>query len=42
MNAFTPSDRLHRLVKQAVDSGAVSSIAEAEALFSWLSRRLHV
>jgi hypothetical protein len=33
MTAFTPADTLHRLVKQALDSGAASSIAEAEALF---------
>jgi hypothetical protein len=34
MTAFTPSDTLHRLVKQALDSGAASSIAEAQALFA--------
>src|SRR5262249_40660029 len=33
MGHFTPSDTLHRLIKQAIDSGAASSIAEAEALF---------
>jgi hypothetical protein len=33
MNAFTPAETLHRLVKQAMDSGATSSLAEAEALF---------
>ena len=33
MNAFTPADTLHRLVKQAIDSGAASSLAEAEDLF---------
>lgn len=33
MNAFAPADTLHRLVKQAMDSGAVSSLAEAESLF---------
>jgi len=33
MNAFTPADTLHRLVKQAMDSGAASSLAEAENLF---------
>src|SRR5215471_12138376 len=33
MNAFTPADTLHRLVKQAIDSGAAASLAEAEALF---------
>lgn len=33
MNAFTKADTLHRLVKQALDSGAAASLAEAEALF---------
>jgi hypothetical protein len=33
MTVFTPADTLHRLVKQALDSGAAFSIAEAEALF---------
>jgi hypothetical protein len=33
MNAFTPADTLHRLIKQAIDSGAAASLAEAEALF---------
>lgn len=33
MNAFTPADTLHRLVKQAMDSGAASSLTEAENLF---------
>jgi hypothetical protein len=32
MNAFTPAETLHRLVKQAMDSGAVASLAEAESL----------
>src|SRR5689334_17998689 len=34
MTAFAPADTLHRLVKQALDSGAASSVAEAEALFA--------
>jgi hypothetical protein len=34
MTAFTAADKLHRLVKQALDSGAATSIAEAEALFA--------
>jgi len=34
MTAFTPADKLHRLVKHALDSGAAASIAEAEALFA--------
>jgi hypothetical protein len=33
MNAFTPADTLHRLVKQAMDSGTAASLAEAEDLF---------
>jgi hypothetical protein len=33
MNAFTPAETLHRLVKQAMDSGAAASLAEAENLF---------
>ncbi len=43
MTAFTPADTLHRLVKQALDSGAASSIAEAQALFAGyrLALRLH-
>jgi hypothetical protein len=32
MNAFTPADTLHRLVKQAIDSGAATSLDEAENL----------
>jgi hypothetical protein len=34
MTAFTVADKLNRLVKQALDSGAAASIAEAEALFA--------
>ncbi len=34
MTAFTAADKLHRLIKQALDSGAAASIAEAEALFA--------
>jgi hypothetical protein len=34
MTVFTPADTLHRLVKQALDSGAAASIVEAEALFA--------
>jgi hypothetical protein len=33
MNAFSAADTLHRLVKQALDSGAATSVADAEALF---------
>src|SRR5882724_12618815 len=33
MNAFSPADTLHRLVKQALDSGAATSVADAQALF---------
>lgn len=34
MNGLGPADSLHRLFKQAIDSGTVESIAEAEALFA--------
>lgn len=34
MTAFTAADKLHRLVKHALDSGSAASIAEAEALFA--------
>jgi hypothetical protein len=33
MSAFAPADTLHRLVKQALDSGQAASIDEAEAIF---------
>lgn len=33
MSARVSADTLHRLVKQAIDSGAASSVAEAHALF---------
>ncbi len=33
MPTFAPADTLHRLVKQALDSGAASSLAQAEAMF---------
>src|SRR5436305_13509218 len=33
MVTFGPADSLHRLVKQAIDSGQAKSIAEAEAKF---------
>jgi hypothetical protein len=33
MTIFTTADKLHRLVKHALDSGAASSLAEAEAMF---------
>lgn len=33
MAAFTPADSVHRLVKEALDSGAAASLAEAEAMF---------
>jgi hypothetical protein len=42
MTAFTPADKLHRLVKQALDSGAAASIAEAEALFAGYRLALHI
>lgn len=34
MTAFTAADKLHRLIKHALDSGAAATIAEAEALFA--------
>jgi hypothetical protein len=34
MTAFTAADSLHRLVKQALDSGAAASLAGAQALFA--------
>lgn len=33
MTAITSPDSLHRLVKQAIDSGAAATVAEAQALF---------
>lgn len=33
MNAFTPDETLHRLIKEAMDSGIAASRDEAEALF---------
>lgn len=33
MTAIVSADSLHRLVKQAIDSGAAATVAEAEALF---------
>src|SRR5712691_9282770 len=33
MTEFSRADTLHRLVKEAVDSGAASSLAEADAMF---------
>jgi hypothetical protein len=32
MSAFTPADRLHRLVKEALDRGTARSLEEAEAM----------
>ncbi len=34
MNSHNLAESLHRLVKQALDSGAASSVAEAEAMFN--------
>lgn len=42
MTAFTAADKLHRLVKHALDSGAAASIAEAEALFAGYRLALHI
>lgn len=33
MDSFTPADRLHRLIKEALDRGTVGSVEEGEALF---------
>ena len=33
MSSFTPAETLHRLVKEALDSGAVGSLAEAVSMF---------
>ena len=33
MTKMISADSLHRLVKQAIDSGAAASVAEAQALF---------
>lgn len=33
MSSFTPAESLHRLVKEALDSGAASSLSEAKAMF---------
>lgn len=33
MTDFSPADMLHRLVKEALDSGTAASLAEAEAMF---------
>jgi hypothetical protein len=32
-NIFTPADTVHRLMKEALDSGAAASLADAEAMF---------
>jgi hypothetical protein len=42
MTAFTAADKLHRLVKQALDSGAATNLAEAEALFAGYRIALHI
>ncbi len=42
MTAFTAADKLHRLVKHALDSGAAASVAEAEALFAGYRLALRV
>ena len=34
MSVYNQIESLHRLVKQAIDSGAATSIEEAETLFS--------
>jgi hypothetical protein len=42
MTAFTPADTLHRLIKQALDSGAAASLAEAKALFQGYRLRFDI
>lgn len=42
MNAFAPADTLHRLMKQALDSGAASSIEEAQAIFAGYRIELNI
>lgn len=42
MSNHTTAESLHRLVKQAIDSGAASSIAEAEAMFRGYRLRLEI
>jgi hypothetical protein len=39
---FTPADTLHRLMKEALDSGAAASIAEAEAMFRNFNVRFEI
>jgi len=39
---FTPADTLHRLMKEALDSGAAASIAEAEAMFRNFNLRFEI
>ena len=33
MTGFTAADSLHRLLKQALDSGIAASLADAEAMY---------
>ena len=33
MSSFTPAESLHRLVKEALDSGAAASLGEANSMF---------
>lgn len=41
-SAFGLEDRLHRLVKEALDSGAAASLEEAETMFQRLAVRLDI
>ena len=41
-HTFAPADRLHRLVKEALDSGAAASLAEAEAMFRNFTLRFEI
>jgi hypothetical protein len=41
-HTFAPADTLHRLVKEALDSGAAASLAEAEAMFRNFTLRFEI
>jgi hypothetical protein len=42
IHTFAPADTLHRLVKEALDSGAAASLAEAEAMFRNFTLRFEI
>jgi hypothetical protein len=41
-DTFAPADTLHRLMKEALDSGAAASLAEAEAMFRNFTLRFEI